>query len=104
MPAEMLLQVTDLAKCRVTDGTFVRSGYADALVHLFLFRLHLRHANFVISVADDERLLQHYLRYQTFRLGRYLRLLSRVTLDMILENGARTERHVAYVTFMWFRV
>lgn len=63
MPAEMLLQVTDFAKCRVADGTFVRSGHADALVHLFLFRLHLRHANFIISVTDNERLLQHHLRH-----------------------------------------
>lgn len=104
MPANVLLQVADFPERRVTGAALVRPGHADALVQLFLLRLHLHHADFITGAADDERFLQHYLRYQAFRLRRYLGLLSRVTLHVILQDRARTERLVAYVALVQFRV
>lgn len=66
--AKMLLQVTDFPERCVTNPTLVWSGHADAFVQLFLFRLHLRHADFITGIADDERLLQYHLRHQALRL------------------------------------
>lgn len=83
MPANMLLQVADFPERRVTDPTLVRSGHADAFVQLFLLWLHLRHADFITGIADDERFLQYHLRHQTFRLRRYLRLFPGVTFHVI---------------------
>jgi len=65
--AKMLFQVTDFPKRCVTNPTLVWSGHTDALIQLFLFRLHLRHANFITGIADNKWLLQYHLRYQTLR-------------------------------------
>lgn len=104
MSANVLLQMADFPERCVTGAALVRPGHADTFAQLLLFRLHLHHADLITGAADDERLLQHHLRHQALRLRRYLGLLSRVTLHVILQDRARAERLVAYVALVQFRV
>lgn len=96
--------MADLPERRVTHPAFMRPRHTVTVIHLLLLRLHLRHADFIAGVTDDERLLQDHLRHETLRLGRYLGLFSRVTLHVSLQDGAGAERLVAHVALVRFRM